>query len=93
MALAAASWWSVLAVLLIVAAFVLGAGLGTCFADVSGARLFRRMLAAELAMLLAAIALSRTTGSFPALVLVTITMGMQNTMHQSMAAPISVEAS
>lgn len=85
MALAAASWSSVLAVLVIVAAFVLGAGLGSWLADVSGARLLRTILTAELAMLLAAIAISCAFGSRTALVLVTVAMGMQNTMHQSIA--------
>ncbi|MEP9387990.1 YoaK family protein [Mesorhizobium sp. KR9-304] len=75
----------IVAVAVIVGAFVLGAGVGTWIADAAGTRLLASILTAEAMFLAVALALSLQGNNHPALLLVAMAMGMQNTMHQVIA--------
>lgn len=84
-ALASSDFQEVAAVAVIVGAFVLGASVGTWIADVSETRRLTTILTVEALLLTIASTLSFAGSSYPALVLVAVSMGMQNAMHQIVA--------
>jgi uncharacterized membrane protein YoaK (UPF0700 family) len=66
------------AVLGVISAFVAGAAVGTAVADRVGVRLIGRVLALEAALFAAAI-----LASLPSVMIVALTMGIQNVLHQA----------
>lgn len=85
MSLAAADWSTVLGIGAIIGAFVTGAMVGTLIADASGRFALTAILGTEFLIFLVAIALARVDYAHAALALVALTMGMQNTLHQTIA--------
>lgn len=71
------------AVLGVISAFVAGAAIGTAVADRVGSRLIGRVLALEAALFAAAILASLTGLSLPCVMIVALTMGIQNVLHQA----------
>ena len=84
-ALAAASWRDVLAVLTIVGSFVAGACVGTRISDAAGSRRATTILVVELFFLAIASGFSMGERERLAMTLVAFVMGMQNTLHQVVA--------
>ena len=85
MALAAAAFPQALAIVAIIAAFVVGAGMGTWIADNLPRHLPVSVVGVEAAILLAALVLMRSDQPLVALTLVGLSMGMQNVLHQIVA--------
>ncbi|MCX5477445.1 DUF1275 family protein [Kaistia geumhonensis] len=78
--------WAVpdlVAVLGVIAAFVAGAAVGTAVADHVGARLIGRVLALEAVLFAAALLASLASLSLPCVMIVALTMGIQNVLHQA----------
>jgi Predicted membrane protein len=85
MSLTAMDWSTVLGIGVIVGAFVTGAMVGTLIADASGRFALTAVLGTEFLVFLIAIELARNEYAHAALALVALTMGMQNTLHQTIA--------
>ena len=71
------------AVLGVIAAFVAGAAVGTAVADHVGEKFIGRVLALEAALFVAAILASLIGLSLPCVMIVALTMGIQNVLHQA----------
>lgn len=85
MSLAAADWSTVLGIGAIIGAFVTGAMVGTLITEASGRFALTAILGTEFLIFLVAIVLARVDYAHAALALVALTMGMQNTLHQTIA--------
>lgn len=85
LSLGASNFQGAIAVMMIVAAFVLGAALGSFLADHFAAEPLRAILKVEVVLLGTATLLSLGGATHIALVVVTASMGLQNAMHQVVA--------